>query len=105
MVEIGVVDHADQQLSLLLGGRRVTLRLRYSVHADRWSMDLAVDGDPIIMGRRVVVGSDLLAGYALGLGAIFAHSDTGDEPGRYQLPQRLVRLYHATQEDIDGLDS
>jgi len=101
MIEIPVVDAADQKMSLSLGGRRVTMRLRFNATTRRWSMDLSIDDQPVLHGRRIVTGVDLIAPFRLGVGLIFA--DTGGIPrlpGRTELPERLVRLYHATEAEV-----
>lgn len=103
MIQIEVLDEARQKFSLTLEGRRVTMELWYSVTSDRWSFSLALDGDWLITGRRVVCGVDLLAPFQLGLGLIFALPEGADHrPGRNELINGLVRLYHASQEEIDA---
>lgn len=102
MIQIDVLDESKQKFSLILNGRRVTIQLWYSILKDRWSFDLALDGDPIISGRRLVLGTDLLAPFQLGLGVLFLHSDTGVLPNRNNLPLGLVRLYHANQSEVDA---
>ena len=102
MIEIDVLDESKQKFSLILDGRRVTVQLWYSTADDRWSFDLALDGDPVLTGRKLVTGIDLLAPFNLGIGALFAYSDTDALPTRDALPRGLVRLYHATQEEFDA---
>lgn len=101
MVEFEITDAADQQFGAILNGRRVTIRLRYNVTTDRWSFDLSLDDQPVIHGRRIVTGIDLLAPFNLGLGAIFAMpAVSGAAPGRAGLINGRVRLYHATPAEI-----
>ena len=102
MNEIKVIDAADQQFSAVLSGRRVTMRLRYNVTTGRWSFDLSIDENPVLMGRRVVTGVNLLAPFNFGMGGLFAvdPSGQGREPGRYELPRGLVKLIHATDEEV-----
>lgn len=96
MIEFKIINAADQQFSAILEDRRVTLRLRYNTVDDRWSLDLAIDDVPVLLGRKVVTGVDLLAAFNFQIGMIFALSETSDnvEPGRSQLPDGLVKLYH-----------
>lgn len=106
MIEIPVADAPDQVLSAILDGRRCTFRLRYSQSVDRWSFDLSIDDQPVLHGRRIVVGNDLWGGLALGLGYLFAiAAKEGAEPGRDQLPNGLVRLYHVTETDVATLSA
>jgi len=85
----------------VLDGRRVTIRLRYNVSTDRWNMDISIDDQPVLTGRRIVTGINLLAPFNFGIGAIFALAEKeGQLPDRNALPRGLVRLYHATAEEI-----
>ena len=103
MIVFNIADAADQQFSTILEGRRVTFRLRYNPTNDRWSFDLAIDDVPILKGRRIVTGVDLLAPFGLGIGAIFALTATaGAAPDRRAIPDGTVRIYHALQEEIDA---
>lgn len=103
MRELSIIDAADQQFGLIIDNRRVTMRVRYNVTSDRWSFDLSVDDLPVIHGRRIVTGVDLLGPFALGLGAIFAISTAaGDDPDRDALPSGLVRIYHATDAETEA---
>lgn len=102
MIEFTITDVSDQKFSTVISGRRVTMRLWYANFNDRWSIDLSIDGDPVLHGRKVVAGSDLLASYDFGIGVIVAISEKNNEPGRSQLPEGLVKLYHATREEVDA---
>lgn len=96
-----ILDQADQQFGTIINGRRVTIRLRYNPTSDRWSFDLSIDDKPVLQGRRVVTGVDLLAPFDFGLGVIFAASITdGSAPDRAALPAGTVRLFHATAEEV-----
>lgn len=91
-----------QKSSLILAGRRVSFRFWYNQVSERWSFDVALDGADVVTGRRIVTGVDLLAPFNLGIGAVFALSTNGEEPTRDALMNGTVRLYHATQEEIDA---
>lgn len=106
MIEIPVLDVADQKLGLVLSGRRVTLRLRYNVVTDRWSFDMSIDDDPVLHGRRIVLGADLLGAFDFGIGAIFAYrAAEGAQPSRTGLPAGRVKLYHATAAEIAAAEA
>lgn len=103
MIQFRLVDEPRQKFSVLLARRRVTFELWYSLVSNRWSMDLAIDGAPVLHGRRIVTGVDLLAPFNLGIGILFAWPETpGAVPDRRGLPLGTVRLYHTTQEEIDA---
>jgi hypothetical protein len=96
-----VVDYADQQFGTIINNRRVTIRLRYNPTNDRWSFDLSIDDLPVLKGRRVVTGVDLLAPFNLDLGVIFASAVTpGALPDRAALPAGTVRIYQASDEEV-----
>lgn len=99
-------DHADQQFGTIINGRRVTIRLRYNVTSDRWSFDLSIDDQPVLHGRRVVTGVDLLAPFDFGLGVIFAAAvTTGAVPDRNALPNGTVRMFHATDAEVAAVSA
>lgn len=101
MEVFSILNHADQQFGTIINGRRVTIRLRYSATNDRWSFDLAIDDKPVLHGRRIVTGVDLLAPFDFGLGVIFAAATTpGATPGRQALPSGTVKLFHASDDEV-----
>lgn len=101
MIELPVLDEADQQFGAILTNRRVTIRLRYNRTTDRWAFDLSIDDLPVLRGRRIVLGVDLLAAFDFGIGAIFAFPAVeGALPNRTGLPAGRVKLYHATDDEI-----
>lgn len=103
MKQITITDVADQQFAVILENRRVTMRVRYNVTNDSWSFDLSIDDLPVLQGRKIVTGIDLLAPFNLGIGVIFAAAVTsGATPNRQQLPNGEVRLYHTTETEIDA---
>ena len=103
MIELKVIDHADQQFGMIFNGKRVTMRLRYNTTSDRWSYDLAMDDQWIVQGKRLVSMVDLFRSFPnLDLGVLFVYPATvGAEPDRHGLPDRLVRLYHATDAEVE----
>lgn len=95
--EFPLVDAADQRFSVNLAGKRTTWRFRYNTTTDRWSFDLQIGDTMMVMGRRVVLHSDLLAGYRFDIGAVMAIDVAGppaNTPDRRALPERRVRIYH-----------
>lgn len=103
MIQFKIADHADQQFATILNNRRVTLRLRYNVTAERWTLDVSIDDLPVLTGRKIVTGVDLLAPFKLGIGLIFAlPAKPGSVPNRNDLPLGNVRLYHATEAEYDA---
>lgn len=96
-----IIDAADQQFGTIINGRRVTIRLRYNPTSERWSFDLAIDDQPVLLGRRIVAGVDLLAPFNFGLGVVFAAAVTpGAVPDRQALPAGTVKLFHASDAEL-----
>jgi len=95
-----IIDQADQQFSAVMNNRRVTLRLRYNKIVDRWMFDLSIDDQPVLNGRRIVAGLDLLRGFGLGIGAIVAFSPAGAAPNRTALPSGVVKLYSVSADEM-----
>ncbi|MBB4063692.1 phage baseplate plug family protein [Gellertiella hungarica] len=95
-----IANHADQQFSTIISGRRVTIRLRFNLTSSRWSFDLSLDDLPVLHGRRVVTGVDLLAPFGLGIGLLFAAALTpGAVPDRAGLAGGTVGLFSATEAE------
>ena len=96
-----IADLADQQFDVILDGRRVTVRLRYNVTIERWSLDLSISATPVLHGRRIVTGVDLLAPFDFGIGVIFADSIEGDVAPDYDaLVGGTVRLFQIAADEL-----
>lgn len=103
MIRFQIIDAADQQFGAILNRRRVTLRLRYNPTTDRWSFDLSIDNLPVLHGKRIVTGVDLLKSFDFGIGQIFAWpAVAGAVPDRANLPNGNVRLYHVTDDEAEN---
>lgn len=102
MITFPVIDAADQKFSTIFNGRRVSIRLRFNHVSNRWSFDIAIDGNPVLHGRRIVTGVDLLYPFGFGIGVIFAHSETNKEPNREFLANGLIKIYHTTEQEVDA---
>lgn len=100
MINFRIADSADQKFSTIINRRRVTFRLRFNYVSSRWSFDLALDGDYVLHGRRIVPNVDLVDPFKFGIGIIFAYSVNGDLPARQQLVDGRVKLYQATAEEL-----
>lgn len=102
MREIVLTDAPDQEFSTILAGQRCRLRFRYSPTTERFSFDLDIGDRPALRGRRVVLGVDLLAPFALGIGRIFAaeFEGRGALPTKAAIAERRVRIYHVTEAEI-----
>ena len=105
MIQLPVIDTADQKFSLVINGQRVSIRIRYNATSARWSFDLSIDGDAVVHGRRIVTGVDLLAPFNLNVGVIFAFSERGGSPDRTNLPNGNVKIYHATRQEVEQVNA
>ncbi len=98
-----ISNHPDQIFSAIINNRRVTFRLRYSAVTDRWSFDLSLDDTPVLYGRRIVTGIDLLAPFDFGIGIIAAGGMTDQAvPDRNTLPSGEVIFFQATEDEVAG---
>ncbi|MDR7027256.1 phage baseplate plug family protein [Rhizobium rosettiformans] len=113
MNRILVRDFPDQQFGTIINGRRVTFRFRYNVSTDRWTFDLSVDDLPILHGRKIVGGTDLMAPFRRNLrhqfrfeiGYLVAVPITkGAVPDRQSLPNGEYRIYHLSNEEADSFN-
>ena len=102
MIVFDLSDASDQQFSTIINEQRATLRLWFSGFNNRWSLDVSIDGAPVLHGQRIVTDHDLLGGLGLGIGVIFAHSESGVEPGRDEIANGSMKLYHTTKDEIDA---
>lgn len=101
MIEISVSSEHDQTFGIVLENRRVVMRLRWNVTANRYHMDLAINDTPVMVGRRVVVGADLIDQFSFGIGRIFVSGRTVDiEPTPEAFAAGEVRMLQATDAEI-----
>ena len=94
MIEIPLIAVDDQRFSIVLSGRRVTLRIRRNKVIDRFMLDLSLDGKPVLTSKKMTTGVDLLSSYNFGIGKIFLHSQTNAVFNEESLANKTVRLYH-----------
>ena len=96
LYEITVIDAPWQRLETYLSDTQVALELFYNTFLGRWALTFEVAGVVVLRGRRMVPGTDLLAGYDLGLGrlCLVNWAQDGSEPGRDELPSGQYRLIH-----------
>ncbi len=98
---IPVIAAYDQAVSLVMAGQRVTLRLWYNVTTQRWSLDLSRDGAPVLTGKRMPLGTDVLAAHGFGLGALLFHSDKVGAVADYaSVINGTVQLIHVPPEAL-----
>lgn len=112
MQKFSIIDAADQQFGTIVSGRRMTIRVRYNPSSDRWSFDLSLDDQPVLQGRRIVTGADLLDAvrvlfirkFSFDIGSLFAVSaKAGSAPDRQALPSGGVELIYFSTEEIQAL--
>lgn len=108
MNRLNIRDFADQQFGTIINGRRVTFRFRYNVTSDRWTFDLSVDDLPVLHGRKVVGGVDLLAPFRRTFRARFGFNigylvgvpiTRGAVPDRDALPTGEFRILHMDEAE------
>lgn len=103
MIQFKISHNADQKFALVMNNHRVSFRFWYNPTIDRWSFDLARDDIPVLTGRRVVTGVDLIDPFNLDIGKLFAVEVVpNSKPDREGLPNGSVRLYQVTQGEYDA---
>ena len=96
VTEIKIIDAPAQSFEVTLEGLNCRFDLAYSQTSGRWSFDLALQGEPVIAGRAIVPGVDLLSPFHLGIGQLVAQDQLskGAQSDRDALPAGNMRLYH-----------
>lgn len=102
MIEFKITDSARQKFSTAIDTRRITIKLSYSHTIGRWSFDLAIDGDYVLHGRRVIPNVDLIEPFNFGVGSIFAFSDKEVEPDKNSLINGALKLYQVSRSELDA---
>lgn len=103
MNRLNIRNFADQQFGTIINGRRVTMRIRNNPTTDRCTFDLSIDDQPVLHGRKIVTGVDLLAPFQFGLGVIFAAAVVdGTQPTLDALVRGSVRVFHATEAEVEA---
>lgn len=101
MMQIAIIDEANQQFGIVINSTRITMRVYYSSVSERWSFDISIDDLPVLHGRRLVCGADLVAPFNLGIGAVVAYALTpGSEPDRAALPDGRVGLFLIPPDEL-----
>lgn len=103
MVRFNIIQAPDQKFSAIINGRRITIRLRLNPSIDRWHFDLALDGDYVLHGRRLITNTDLLAPYGFDVGVIFAHSFSNAAPNKESLYDGAVGIFHANEDELNAV--
>ena len=104
MTIIPVTSDPAQSFEITLEGQTVTLTLNYQTLSDGWVLGIEREGEPILVGQRLVMGTDLLRAHNFGLGGIFlfAAEESGTDPGRTDLDDR-VQIVHVTEAEIAAI--
>lgn len=108
MKRIPFTGYPRERITTSIEGRTISMRIRYSSESEAWHLDLAetqpgTDETPLLSGRRITLGNDLLRGLSLGLGALYAIDTTGSgvDPGAGDLGSR-VQIYHLTDAELEA---
>lgn len=62
---------AFQRFSVSLGGRRLSFSLRWLTRFGFYVVDISEAGEPVVFGRSLHPGQDLLAGVVTDIGKIY----------------------------------
>ena len=94
IAEISIANHPDQELSVRFSDQDVRLKILFNPSANRWTMDIWIDGVLRLAGRKLLASIDIIEPYDLGIGHIYV-VDTRmqkQQPERYNFPAGDVRL-------------
>lgn len=105
MIQFNILDAARQKFSATINNRRVTIRLNFNHKANRWFFDLALDGDYVLTGRKIVRNVDLIAPFDFGIGRIFSYSLQDVDPERQTLVDGRVGLYQVNEDELSAVIS
>lgn len=102
MQRINLTAAPDQRLSVIVDGRRSTFRFRFNAWAQRWHFDMALDDQPVIYGRRVVSGRNLIPGVVLP-GKLFAYvyAGNGSQPGLGDFASGAADLFYVGEAELE----
>ena len=101
MQRIDLTAAPDQRMSVVLDGRRVTLRFWFNVSDQLWYFDMALDDQPVMYGRRIVTGRNLLSRVGLG-GRLFAYVYAGGDgqPGLEDFASGAAALFYVPEAEL-----
>lgn len=100
-VKFNMLNQANQKFSAVLNDQRVTFHTLYSNFADRWSMDVAIDDNYVLTGRKILPGVNILKPFNYGIGDVVALGEKSTyQAARNEIPNGLVNIYHAAIEEI-----
>ncbi len=105
IVELHLIDEPYQRIKTAMNGQIVELYFKYNTQTDHWTLDVYKDGKPLLSGRKLVLGIDLLGRYNFGLGSLvcshITSKETVSEPNRYNLVNGDVRVFTVWKEDVE----
>jgi len=105
MIELKILDVPKQTFSLMLNERSVRFDVLYNTISDRWTIDLWIDDELKLSGRKIVTGCDLVYAFNLGIGQIIAIDPSAKDlmPDRDNLPSGAVVLLQSTRTEMQEL--
>jgi hypothetical protein len=79
IVQLPLSTDTPQTFSIQLGDSTYQFTLRWNDRSSVWQMDMAdaTSGDAIVSGIGLVLGTDLLLPYSLGIGGLMVVDETG----------------------------
>lgn len=100
ITEIEVLDHPDQEFLIRLGNKDIRIKLLFNPSSNRWTMDIWINENLALCGRKIITGIDIIARYELEIGHIYAIDTRASpaQPERYSFTSGDVRLVHSDKE-------
>lgn len=104
MQEIKLIDSPSQVFITKLGTTKVKLHFKYNSVSDRWTFDVYINEVPKLHGRRVVLGTNLIAPYTdlVSIGVLVAADPSfgGVLPNRANIPSGLIKMYQLDSSEL-----
>ena len=102
-LRLNVVNTSRQQFNFNAGGEDLQVNLDFNTVAGAWFIGLAVDGQQVFIGRRLVSSIDLSPGHPGGVLYARDSSDNNTDVSYTDLVNGNSRLYYITQAEIDEI--
>ncbi|MEM7651879.1 MAG: hypothetical protein AAF220_01735 [Pseudomonadota bacterium] len=104
MFTVNLLDTPDQEFSVFVDRARLTIRVRYNLRLDRWTLDVSRDSVPLAQGIRMVRGVDLFLDISEISSAVYVTlTGLSLEPSAAAMTDGEMKLLFLTQEDNESL--
>lgn len=104
---IPITSEPSSKFNIALEDGNFGIRLNFNGTSETWYMDISQNGEDLISGVNLLLGTDLLFGYNLGIGiwAMIDLDSTDEDATSANLGTKVVLIYIPESErgDLDEL--